>query len=454
MQTVGRTFVLTEKDMDRLSVIRCVMEKKLAWKEAAERLGLSWRQVARLVARVRREGNTGILHRLRGRPSNHQLPEGSLEKALRLVKVHYPDFGPTFATEKLATHGVELSRETLRRAMIKAGFWQSRKKKAFHRAWRQRRACLGELIQLDGSHHDWLEGRGPKCVLISFVDDATGRILYAGFTSAEDTISLMRLAKAYISACGRPLAFYADKHAVYKVNKQHTVEAFLRDPQPMTQFTRALSELGIEMIWANSPQAKGRIERSFETLQDRLVKEMRLLGISDIQEANRFLHRTFLPDYNRRFGKMPANPQDAHRPLLVSHRLEDIFCLKTHRTVMNDFTVRFKDKLFQIAKRQVVSVKPKDKIIVRVSLQGTVGLWFRGIKLRAETIQTPIRCIPSVHREFQPLRFLVPKTKYRDLIPQISSPWHVSCKFFELKTKWEEEQKTLDKPDVSILVNA
>lgn len=419
---------ISEREMDRLSVIRCVIQRKMTWKQAAHFLELSERQIARLVSRIRKQGSRGIIHRLRGKPSNHRLKENIIPEAIRLVKTYYPDFGPTFACEKLQKHGVYLSRESLRQAMTQVGLWQVRMRKPKHRSWRPRRLFMGELIQLDASHHDWFEGRAPLCALIAYVDDATGKILYAEFVLGEDTMTLFKTTKRYLLRHGRPKAFYVDKHAVYHVNQQSVVEPFLRDPQPMTQFTRAMAELGIEVIPAHSPQAKGRVERSFETLQDRLVKEMRLRGISSIREANQFLWEEFLPDYNERFGKLAANPLDAHRPILETQKLDHILCLKTQRRVLNDFTLRFKGQILQIEKNLPVLVKPKDKVTVIVSVNGSLELMFKGHKLPYKVI-TPVFPDPKVLRGF----------KNRHPKPKLEAPatlahhWWVSWRFHEFK---------------------
>ena len=253
---------MSMKEFDKLKVIQNVIDKHLKQRQAARQLNLSIRQIRRLCRRVRREGKKGLIHGLRGNPSNHHLPKGTLVRAMGLVKKHYPDFGPTFAQEKLVEiHEINVSISALRQAMIKDDHWKLRKQHPFHRAWRERRPCVGELVQLDGSDHDWFEGRGPKCVLLPYVDDATSRVLQGQFIVVEDTINLMTATRLYLETHGRPIAFYVDKDSIYKINRQATVDEELRDTHPLTQFTRAMTELGIEVITANSPQAKGRVER-------------------------------------------------------------------------------------------------------------------------------------------------------------------------------------------------
>ena len=381
---------MTTREIDRLRMIRQVLEHTLRGCDAARQLRLSARQVARLCGRVRADGHKGIIHRLRGRASNHQLPAGRLAKALELVKTHYPDFGPTFATEKLRErHRLVLSPETLRQGMIQAGLWTPRRQRARHRAWRPRRSCVGELVQLDGSDHAWFEARGPRCVLLIYIDDATSRILDGEVVEVEDTLTLLRATTTYLQRYGRPVAFYVDKDSIYKINRQATMEEQLQDLQPLTQFTRAMRELDIEVIPAHSPQAKGRVERSFDTHQDRLVKELRLAGIATIPEANRFLQRRYIPAHNRRFAIEPARPTDAHRPLLPRHDLAAILSVQTVRTIDHDFTVRLQNRFFQLGPAQPVRIRPGDTVLIEQRLDGSVHLRAKGCYLAFTPIAKP-----------------------------------------------------------------
>ncbi|MBI2789913.1 MAG: ISNCY family transposase [Elusimicrobia bacterium] len=378
---------MTNRELDKLRVIRQVLEHKLRCHEAARQLGLCVRQIVRVCGRVRTAGNKGVLHRLRGRPSNHQLPKGRLARALALVKMHYPDFGPTFATEKLRErHRLVISPWALRQGMIRAGLWRPRRQPVTHRAWRTRRACVGELVQLDGSDHPWFEARGPRSVLLAYVDDATSRLLDGAFVAVEDTLTLLRITRTYLTRHGRPVAFYVDKDSIYRVNRQATIEEQLQDSAPVTQFTRAMRELDIEVIPAHSPQAKGRVERSFDTHQDRLVKELRLAGIRDMGRANHFLRTRYVPAHNRRFAIEPANPTDAHRPLLPTHDLDAILALQTLRTVERDFTVRLQNRFFQLVPDQPVRVRPKDTVLIEQRLDGTVHLRCKGRYLAFQPI--------------------------------------------------------------------
>ena len=269
-----------------------------------------------------------------------------------------------------------------------------------HRSWRERRTCVGMLIQLDGSDHAWFEKRGPRCALLIYIDDATGRILYGEFVRAEDTLTLMRTTKTYLLRYGRAIAFYVDKDSIYKINRQASVDEELRGIDPITQFTRAMGELGITVIFANSPEAKGRVERGFRTHQDRLVKELRLAGISTIEKANPFLWNVYIPDHNERCAVEPANRTDAHRPLLKSHHLEAILSLHIDRGVSNDFTVRLNNQFFQILPDQPVCVRPKDKVTVEIRLDGSKHLRLKGRYLNFKNIdKRPYKPFYAVRKE-------------------------------------------------------
>lgn len=407
------------KDIDRLKVINDAIKKRIKQRHAAKLLGLSPRQVKRLVKRVRREGPKGLIHGLRGRSSNHQLDAGLLERALDLVNARYHDFGPTFANEKLKKlHDIHLSTPTLRQGMIREDLWRPRRSRPFHRAWRERRACVGELVQLDGSDHDWFEGRGPRCALLIFIDDATSRILYGEFVPVENTLNLMRAAKVYLQSHGRPLAFYVDRDSIYKINRQATVEEDLRDEQPFSQFSRAMKELDVDMIFALSPQAKGRVERGFQTHQDRLVKELRLAGISTIQQANPFLHKIYIPDHNARCAVPPAESTNAHRPLLPEHRLGQILSLRVERVVANDFTLRFRNQFFQLSEDQPVRVRPKDTVDVEVRLDRSTHVRFKDRYLRFKPVAKRHNA-PSAATAL--LRSLLPRRPSQG--PAMSHPW-------------------------------
>lgn len=376
------------RDIDRLRVIRDVLDGKLTQAEAGNILRRGDRQVRRMCVRVRDKGNRGIIHGLRGRPSNNLLDSELLEHALGAL--HDPlwdGFGPTFAQEKLDDyHGIDLGIETVRKLMIKTDIWKSGRRGKRHRSWRPRRICLGMLTQLDGSPHKWFEDRGPECVLLIYIDDATSQILYGEFVKVEDTLTLMRTTKIYLDKWGRPVAFYVDKDSIYKINRQASIDEELRDEYPMTQFTRAMNELGVDVITADSPQAKGRVERGFDTHQDRLVKELRLRGIATMEAANRYLWDDYIPKHNARFAVEPANSSNVHRTLLADHDLNEILSLRTQRTVFNDFTVRFKSRFLQILAEQPVRVRPKDKVLVELRLDGSMHVRFKDCYLNFKSL--------------------------------------------------------------------
>ena len=309
------TITMSSKEIRRLHFIQSVLEKVITQAEAAETIGVSERQVRRIAKRVREEGDIGLIHRSRGRVSNNAISAKLKNRVLNLYKEHYPDFGPTLAAEKLLERDkIALSAETLRLWLLEAESPYPQRKKRPHRQWRERKAHLGEMLQTDGSHHDWFEGRGPKCVLMGYIDDATGRP-WGRFEPYEGTSPALRALEGYIKRYGIPAALYLDKHMTYRSPKQQTIEDELAGKRAMSQFQRAAEELGINVIHANSPQAKGRVERLFRTFQDRLIKEMRLENICGIEEGNQFLAR-YLPLYYKRFGVIPSAAGDMHQPLL------------------------------------------------------------------------------------------------------------------------------------------
>jgi hypothetical protein len=379
---------MSNREIDKLKVIQNTIDGKLTWPQAAQTLSLSERQVGRICAKVRSEGNGGVIHGLRGRESNNKLPKALIAEAVRLVEQHYPDFMPTFANEQLfERHSIRISVNTLRKAMIGYGLYNPKRQKPKHRNWRERRPCVGMLVQLDGSEHDWFEGRGPKCALLVFIDDATSRILYARFITVEDTENLMRCTKAYLKTQGRPVAIYVDKDSIYKINRQASIDEELRDEMPLSQFTRAMGALEIDMIFANSPQAKGRVERGFRTHQDRLVKELRLAGISDMAAANKFLEAIYISKHNGKFAVAPASRTNAHRALLRIHKLDGILCVKLNRTLANDYTLRYKNRFLQVTDGQDIRIRPGNVVTAEERLDGSLRLKFKGTYLRYKAIE-------------------------------------------------------------------
>jgi transposase len=341
--------VMSERDVQRLEVLSEVAAGHRTIAAAAAVLGVTPRHVRRLLCRVRTGGGGALAHKARGRPSNNRIAGGIRDYALALVRDKYADFGPTLACEMLTQHhGLKVSHETLRIWMVEAGMWLSRKQRRNFHQPRLRRESLGELVQIDGSEHRWFEDRADPCTLLVFIDDATGRLMQLRFVESESTAAYFEALRGYLAAHGRPLAFYSDKNTVFRVSK-----AEAKGGQGMTQFGRALAELNIEILCANSSQAKGRVERVNRTLQDRLVKELRLAGIATVDAGNTFLPG-FIEHFNARFAVVPARPGDLHRPLSVPlDRLGDILCHRELRHVSQQLTVAYNRQLFVLIRNDI-----------------------------------------------------------------------------------------------------
>lgn len=397
------------KEADRLGTIRQLDRGTLTQREAAAQLRVTDRQIRRLLVRYRKRGATGLTHGNRDRPPANRVPDALRERIVTLVEDRYPDFNCTHAAEQLARrHGITIAAETLRRLLTEAGQHRPKRRKPVHREWRERKASVGELVQFDGSHHAWLEGRGAKLVLLSAVDDATGRPV-AAFYPAEDQASVFAFWEAYLGVYGRPLALYLDRHTIYRSP----------DPEALTQFGRAMeTDLGIRLVWARSPQAKGRVERSFRTAQDRLVKELRLERVRTMAEANRYLAEVFLPDYRRRFGAIPRSEADTHRSLPAGSDLPAILCPHHLRVVRNDFTLSFQGKLLQLAPVQPVTVLPKDLVTVQQRRHGSLVLTLRNQVLGYREVAGRPKPVPGqwVAASTQP----TPRKPYR---PPADHPW-------------------------------
>jgi len=400
--------VASQRELKRLHIVQKVLEGTLKRMEAAAMLSLSIRQTGRIVRRIKEEGPQGIVHRSRGRASNRKHPQELKDRVIELYRQNYGGFGPTLAQEKLIERdGIRISDETLRIWLIEAELWKKKRKGRQHRQWRQRKDRFGQMIQVDGSHHDWFEGRGAKCVFMGYIDDATGKV-YGRFYEYEGTIPAMDSFRRYMRKDGIPISLYMDKHSTYKSMGKPTIEDELNGMEPMSEFGRALKELGVQLIHANSPQAKGRIERLFNTLQDRLVKEMRLRGISNIAEANEFL-KEYLPIYNKRFAKKAAQPENLHRPIPKGLNLDSILCIKTERTLRNDFTVAHDRKLYQI--EEAITTR---KLIVEDYTNGSMAILCRGKKVKFR----PIAVRPEKSLKQSPMPH-IQKTS----IPAKDHPW-------------------------------
>jgi hypothetical protein len=336
------TVTMSMRELDRLKVIQALVDGELRAGLAAERLGRCARHVRRLAQRYRMEGPVGLISRRRNRPGNRRIPEDLENQIARILRDHYPDFGPTLAMEKLAErHQLVLAKETVRRIQIAAGLWIPRKLRPPKiQQPRTRRACVGELIQIDGCEHAWFEERGPMCTALVFVDDATSRLMTVRFAGTESTFAYFEALREYLERYGKPLALYSDKATIFRVNRPGAVNG-----PGYTQFSRALYELNIDGICANTPAAKGRVERAHLTLQDRLVKEFRLAGISSIAAANALMP-SFIEAYNRKFAKVPRNPHDAHRPLRPEEDLDLIFAWRELRKVSQNLLLHYERKLY------------------------------------------------------------------------------------------------------------
>lgn len=375
---------MKQKELKQLHVIHKVLEGSLSQKQAAEVVSLSERQIRRIVKRIEAEGDKGIQHRSRGKESNRRLSEKLVARVVHLYQEKYQGFGPTLMSEKLLElEGIEVSKETVRRWLIAAGQWQKGRKVRTHRQWRERKHCFGEMLQLDGSHHDWFEGRRPKCVLMAYIDDATSKV-YGRFYEYEGTIPAMDSFRRYIRKHGIPMSVYMDKHTTYKSTAEPSIEDEINGTKPLSEFGRALTELAVEIIHAHSPQAKGRIERLFNTLQDRLVKEMTLRGINTIDEANRNLD-SYLSAHNKRFAVKSKEQDDLHRDIPKGLNLDKILCIRTERTLRNDFTIAHDGKLYQIQE----PIKSK-KVLVEERTDGKMLITYNDVRLKfAEITSRP-----------------------------------------------------------------
>lgn len=368
---------MSEHELQRVEVLSRVLDGSMSAARAAIVMAVSVRHVRRMLSRFRQDGAASLAHRSRGRPSNNRLAEDIRETALSLVRAHYADFGPTLAAEKLAErHGVSVSRETLRTWMTEDGLWLSRKqRRTFHQP-RLRRECYGELIQIDGSDHRWFEDRAPACTLLVFIDDATSTLMQMRFVPSESTFAYFEALDGYLAQHGRPVAFYSDKHSIFRVAK-----AEARSGHGMTQFGRALAELNIEILCANSSQAKGRVERANRTLQDRLVKELRLEGISDMVAANAFLPG-FMARHNAQFAKTPARPDNLHRPMNVApNRRADILCWRDQRYVDRQLVLRYERKRIMLEETEITRDLVGKYVETYVFADGRIDIRWKGISL-------------------------------------------------------------------------
>jgi molybdenum-dependent DNA-binding transcriptional regulator ModE len=373
------TLLMSGKERKRMVVLAEVKRGKLSVAAAGRMMGVCYRQAKRMWQRFKKSGDSGLVHRSRGKPGPRRKGAKLRRQVLVRYQERYPDFGPTLAAEKLQQEGLVVDHETLRRWLVSKGLWSSGRKRQQHRSWRERRECFGQMVQLDGSHHDWFEGRRDKAVLMVMVDDATNRT-GARFSEEETTRASYDVFDGWVRENGVPGSLYVDRDSIYRCERVATVAEQIAGQEPRTQFGRAMEQLGVELILAHSPQAKGRVERRNGLLQDRLVKELRLEGISDLEAANEFLERKFLPALNRKFSIAARSSVDAHRQ--GSWNLAEVLSWEESRVVGKDWTVAWEGRWFQIdAEHEGLSLAGR-KVMVRELRCGTVQLVYKEVKLR------------------------------------------------------------------------
>jgi len=400
--------IMRQKEVKRLQIIQKVLGRQINQQKAAEVLRLTDRQIRRIVKRIREEGEKGIVHRLRGREGNRRIDSKVKDRVVGIYRKVYEGFGPRLASEKLLEREkIKVNEETLRLWLIEEGLWKKRKgRKEKKRSWRARKDHYGEMVQMDGSHHDWLEGRGPRLVLMGYIDDATGRV-HGKFYDYEGTQPAFDSLKGYVKKYGLPRSIYLDKHSTYKVNKkpQRYKEWPFRDEEELTQFARGCKQLGIELIYANSPQAKGRIERLFKTFQDRLVKELRLEGSRTLKEANQVLVR-YLPKFNKKFGVAAQRPGNLHRSVFGVD-LDEILSIQSEHVLRNDRTF-----IHQKQRYQVLDRTRAERVMVHEYLNGRMAVKYGKNRLAYKPIdERPVR--QKTARKVKPRRpFVPPKGSY------------------------------------------
>jgi hypothetical protein len=407
---------MSRKERERLTVMVGVKKQELKLVQAAELMAVGYRQSKRIWKRYQADGDAGLVHRLRGKPSaRRKPPELRAQVLARYAEERYADFGPTLMAEHLAKEKLVVDHETLRRWRLAEGKHTVRRRKQVHRQWRERKPCFGAMVQLDGSHHDWFEGRGSKCVLMVMVDDATNQ-MHARFFPEETTRASYDVLEGWVRRHGLPASLYVDRDSIYRCEGVASIAEQLAGKQPQTQFGRAMEALGVELILANSPQAKGRVERMNGTLQDRLVKEMRLAGINDMESANRFLDGKYLREFNRKFAHPAASPVDVHRA--VPRNLDEVLSWEEERVVQGDWTVACAGKRYQLDRQHEALSLVRRKVIVRTLRNGRVQLVYRGKPLKW-------RPLPEGSVRKQPPAKAAKKVRMKTAVkpPAQSHPW-------------------------------
>jgi hypothetical protein len=398
--------LMSQKERVRLIVMEQVKKDELSLAEACDVLGLSYRQTKRVWRRYRIEGDKGLVHGLRGKPGKRAIASALKARILARYEERYPDFGPTLAAEYLAAEGLLVDHETLRRWRLAQGKPRLRRRRQRHRQWRERKPCFGAMVQLDGSHHDWFEGRAPRCVLMVMVDDATNRV-WAQFFEEETTHASYDMVEQWARQHGLPQSLYVDRDSIYRCEGVGSVADQLAGKQPQTQFERAMEQLAVGLILANSPQAKGRVERMNGVLQDRLVKALRLEGINDMKEANTFLRKKFLPAFNRRFQVQAASQADVHRK--APAQLDNVLSWEVERVVQRDWTVVHERQWYQLDRQHEPLSLAGKKVIVRTLRDGSVQLLrgdsklkFKKLTVRPERQAEPAAVQPRAAKEWKP----------------------------------------------------
>ena len=373
---------MSEQEVDRVGIMQRLAAKEIKQRHAAGLLHISIRQVKRLLRAYKAHGAKGLIHKGRGKTGNRALPQKEKNRMLDIIKTNYADFGPTLACEKLAeVHCMYRADETVRKLMIDAGLWIAKERKIVRlHQHRERRDCLGEMVQADGSPHDWFEGRSPSCTLLVFIDDATGKLLHLEFVQSESTHAYFAAVGHYLKKHGRPVVFYVDKHGVFRVNTTKGKTADTSDSNGLTQFGRAMTELAIGCIFADSAEAKGRVERVNQTLQDRLVKEMRLRGISTMEQGNRYVEE-FMEQFNRKFAVIAKSPVNMHRPLLPTHNLNEILCEKHTRILSKQLSLSFENKIYQIQTDRPAYAMRHAPVTVQKDTVGSICITYKGKSL-------------------------------------------------------------------------
>jgi hypothetical protein len=408
---------MSKKEREQSRIFALVKEGAITQVEAAARLRCTDRWVRKKFKRYQEFDDFGLVHRGRGRPNLRQWCQRERQQLIDLLRGEWHGFGPTFATEKLQElFSIKVSREVVRQVMIQESLWQPKKHHSTHRKRRARKDMLGILIQLDGSPHDWFEGRAPWCTLLVFIDDATSQVLWLEFADSESVVALMQATKNYVQKHGIPQAFYTDFGSVFHVNLSN------KEGDRKTQWERACGELGIRVNHAHSPQAKGRVERCNQTMQDRLVKDMRLAGISSIEAANQHLRTSsFLAKHNAKFSKQAAQKGNAHAEA-QSYDLDDVFSTKEVRVLANDYTIVFNKRIFQLHAEQRTIIRPKNEIVVKIRLDGSMRLWIRRTELVFTELQErPVKALPAPQVfVYQPYKPSESSRRWKSGLPQQS----------------------------------